>query len=1084
MALNFVAKAAITAGLMAANMALTMTRKIEGPRLDDLKSTGADYGTPLYMLWGMRRVEVPIFHAEDLKEVKRRRKTKGGKYNEYTYFGTWAVALAGHEIESVRRIWFDTHLVFDLTGAGPVTPFDFGSDLMTSLREIRIDRGKGNSFFSFYAGTEDQEPDPRMQAFIEAKHGEGSCPAYRGTPYIMFTDIPLEKVGNRIPQVSVEVVSVSEPNYPYETFPTIVEPPVGLWNFTFSTDFSRFMWANSDGTYEIWDTAARQRMIGGTLPETINLSSRLGMYADGHFLAMSNDDYQLLYFSADGMSASVLLDFTSLGPDHQQEEVRVIADGNGDEYWMTIPYSTNTIFFVGGAEYDMLDLSGVAWKPTGYFSDNSGNIWAVGRSGTETVHFYRVVTLESYGSGFFTVTGLPTNASTGEFVSAVADPVTGNFVFSWDKGSGGRLYSVSSVDGTILDFLAISLDNFNTDKQFANHPSGASTIWLDNSEVSLETLTVLRTIDLDDWVANGDNGLIYDPINHALIGAPPIADEITFRYLDRIGSPGINLGDICGGVADMVDVASYDFSDLDQTVSGWSATRGQASNIVEPLLDAYDSDIRPHDWTIQGVKRAGVSAGATLSRFVGDPRYSVKVRQASELPRSLTIDFADIDADQQPNSARVSRPLDATDARGEQKLDLTTLALNVDEAIQLAGRYYRRDWNERKQPMLSLTAQHLGLEPADVRTLELDGTTITARATRVLIKADETIETEWRYDNASLATLDGSAGAAFDGREPAVIAVPLISKGFALDIPLLNDADDNTAPLLYVAAGPYADGTWPGAIVYQETGGEYSDELASVPSSSPVTWGYVEEVMPYANPNLWDRGTELTVTLQTGELIGCTEAEANTDPTLNLIAIGNLGRWELLQFTTAELVTGKTYTVSGFRRGRRGTEWAAELHEANDQFLLLDTAQDEALGLSEVGTELSFMAITSGRSTGFAPITLSDFEGNSLRPYAPVHLEAVKETNGDWTFTWVRRTRVGGAWTSGTPIPLSEATEEYSLTVGDGVSSDTKTVTSPTYLWTVAEQTTDTSGEVMAGDLVWSVAQVSAAVGDGFLATA
>ena len=28
----------------------------------------------------------------------------------------------------MRRIWFDTHLVYDLSGAGPVTPFEFGKN--------------------------------------------------------------------------------------------------------------------------------------------------------------------------------------------------------------------------------------------------------------------------------------------------------------------------------------------------------------------------------------------------------------------------------------------------------------------------------------------------------------------------------------------------------------------------------------------------------------------------------------------------------------------------------------------------------------------------------------------------------------------------------------------------------------------------------------------------------------------------------------------------------------------------------------------------------------------------------------------
>ena len=43
---------------------------------------------------------------------------------------------------------------------------------------------------------------------------------------------------------------------------------------------------------------------------------------------------------------------------------------------------------------------------------------------------------------------------------------------------------------------------------------------------------------------------------------------------------------------------------------------------------------------------------------------------------------------------------------------------------------------------------------------------------------------------------------------------------------------------------------------------------------------------------------------------------------------------------------------------------------------------------------------------------------------------------------------------------------------------------STSYAWTVAEQTADTGGEVMEGGLVWSVAQVSDAVGAGFLAAA
>ncbi|NVD44371.1 phage tail protein [Qipengyuania atrilutea] len=323
-----------------------------------------------------------------------------------------------------------------------------------------------------------------------------------------------------------------------------------------------------------------------------------------------------------------------------------------------------------------------------------------------------------------------------------------------------------------------------------------------------------------------------------------LLQQVNFWYLDRVSSDGVALSSICNDVAGWCGVESYDFSGLDQLITGWSATRGPADNILEPLFDAYDCDIRPHDFNIQGLKRTGVPTGSTLATamFAGEPRYSVKIKQAAELPRAILIDFADIEAEQQPNTVRSDRPLATSDARSEQKIDLSTLALNTDDARQLGNRYFRRLWNERKEPALSLTARELGLEPGDVRTLELDGQLITARCTRTTIGADERIATEWKYDAPTLATLDGSIGATFDGRDEAVIVVPLPTRGFVLDIPLLQDSDEAVTPQVYTMAAPYASGAWPGATIYQAVDGEYSDELTSIPSSAPASWGTVAEV--------------------------------------------------------------------------------------------------------------------------------------------------------------------------------------------------------------------------------------------------
>ena len=53
----------------------------------------------------------------------------------------------------------------------------------------------------WYPGDEAQTADP----FIAAKMGAASTPAYRGTAYVVFEELPLGNYGNRLPQLSFEV---------------------------------------------------------------------------------------------------------------------------------------------------------------------------------------------------------------------------------------------------------------------------------------------------------------------------------------------------------------------------------------------------------------------------------------------------------------------------------------------------------------------------------------------------------------------------------------------------------------------------------------------------------------------------------------------------------------------------------------------------------------------------------------------------------------------------------------------------------------------------------------------------------------
>ena len=160
--------------------ALTPGQRIEGPRLDALRITSATEGAVLPRLYGRMRIGGNIVWATDFREETRATTEGGGKggggakvtTTEYLYSASFAAALCEGPITGIGRIWADGK-VMDLTG---VT-------------------------WRWYPGDETQGADP----FIAAKMGAAKTPAYRGTAYVVFEELPLADYGNRLPQLSFEV---------------------------------------------------------------------------------------------------------------------------------------------------------------------------------------------------------------------------------------------------------------------------------------------------------------------------------------------------------------------------------------------------------------------------------------------------------------------------------------------------------------------------------------------------------------------------------------------------------------------------------------------------------------------------------------------------------------------------------------------------------------------------------------------------------------------------------------------------------------------------------------------------------------
>lgn len=153
---------------------------VETGRVERFRLMGASEGTSVVNLWGRTRVSGQVIWSTRFKENvtatsggSGKGAPKGPTTVSYSYSISFAVAICEGEITRIGRIWAD------------------GAEIDRSTVQMRV-----------YTGTETQLPDPK----IEAVEGAGNAPAYRGIAYVVFENLSLTRFGNRVPQLSFEVI--------------------------------------------------------------------------------------------------------------------------------------------------------------------------------------------------------------------------------------------------------------------------------------------------------------------------------------------------------------------------------------------------------------------------------------------------------------------------------------------------------------------------------------------------------------------------------------------------------------------------------------------------------------------------------------------------------------------------------------------------------------------------------------------------------------------------------------------------------------------------------------------------------------
>jgi len=301
--------------------------------------------------------------------------------------------------------------------------------------------------------------------------------------------------------------------------------------------------------------------------------------------------------------------------------------------------------------------------------------------------------------------------------------------------------------------------------------------------------------------------------------------------------------------------------------------------------------------------------------------------------------------------------------------------------------------------------------------------------------------------------------------------VPLTST--FLDLPLITGDEVPQAPYLAATGTP-----WPGSVAVYQSATDEDFALNSI-LTNRATIGFTQNALVRAKPGLIDLGPQLEVQFLNGTLSSATNAAFLNGANLMAIGDGSPDNWELFQFRDAELLSDGQYLLGHRLRGQLGTDafipevwpegsWVVAMNGAPQQIELLSSLRRIAQTF-RIGPAQRAVDDPIYRQVTYA------FDGNGLRPYAPVHLDWSAVPNG-LGFTWIRRTRIEGDSWDLVDVPLGEESESYTVRVQSGSAIlREETVGAPQ--WTYPDQVRAGDG---AGDtFTVSVAQNSARYGPG-----
>jgi hypothetical protein len=188
--------------------------KQTGPRLNDLKLPGVQYGDPIPFIMGRYRTAGQIWWASAKREISTvTNQDAGGKgggptveQTTYTYEIDLLIGLTDHEIAGVPRAWLNGKLIYiTLSSEAQASLLGETEDESFIARALSNVAASQNTAiwrrFTVYTGTATQLPDPTYEAAV----GSANAVAYRNRSYVFIEGLQLGGAPAQLPNMEFEV---------------------------------------------------------------------------------------------------------------------------------------------------------------------------------------------------------------------------------------------------------------------------------------------------------------------------------------------------------------------------------------------------------------------------------------------------------------------------------------------------------------------------------------------------------------------------------------------------------------------------------------------------------------------------------------------------------------------------------------------------------------------------------------------------------------------------------------------------------------------------------------------------------------